>query len=193
MNQKSLISMGLVLAFSAALVPAFAADDNKIIYTDNLGRMHFLGRNASSNEGTKYNYTNPAEQELTRKLYSEDRKLNYDGNFDQHPVKNYENTFPDSRFTTKTFWNKNYVNDTDAAKVNAADVKNVDPNAEIPTSVSRPGKTPKKTSVSAAQGSRYGANPYAETANQSKVNLKEESVNVIKEEKTAKKHWWNKK
>lgn len=184
MNKKSLVSMGLVFAISTALLPAFAADDNKIIYTDNLGRMHFLGRDASSNSGTKYNYTNPAEQELTRKLYSEDRKANYDSSFDQHPVKNYENTFPDSRFKTRNFWGDNYANNTEASRVDAANAKNVDTSKGIPVTPQRVNRK-LKTNVSATGGGMYDANPYMKT--------EEGYKNVIKDKKTSKKHWWNKK
>ena len=182
MNQKLFISLGLVIALGAAAIPAIAAGDTTI-YTDNIGRMHFLGRNAATNDGAKYNYTNPAEQELTRKLYSEDRTVNYDSNYNQHPVKNYENTFPDSRFTTKTFWNKNYVNDTDAARVNAENAANVDTSKGIPVTSQRANRK-LKTDVYATHGGMYDANPY--------MNSEEGYKNVVKD-KTTKKHWWNKK
>lgn len=187
MNKKMLISLGMILAMSAAIVPAFA---DTTIYTDNIGRLHFLGRDASTNAGAKHNYTNPAEQELTRKLYSETREANYDENFNQHPVKNYENTFPDSRFTTSSYWKKQYDNDVEASKVNTENLSNVDVSKGIPTTSERPSKKAAKTTVEASRGAMYGNNPYIQNLESSQD---EGYKNVIKEETTKKKHWWNKK
>lgn len=185
MNKKLLISLGLVMAVSAAVVPAFA---DTTIYTDGIGRLHFLGRDASTNVSNKNNYTNPAEQELTRKLYSEPREATYDDSFNQHPVKNYENTFPDSRFTTTSFWKKQYENNAEAAKVNTEDLSNVDTSQGIPTTSERPSKKAKKTTVEASQGARYGNNPYIQNLNSNEEGY----TNVIQEKTTKKKHWWNK-
>lgn len=96
MNKKLIISMSVAVIMSLA-----AAYADTTIYTDGLGRIHFLGRDAANNtSNTKY--SNSAEQDLTRRLY--ERKAGdtvEDTSYDQHPLKNYENTFPDSRFTTK--------------------------------------------------------------------------------------------
>ena len=183
MNKKLLISLGMIAVMSAAAVPAMA---DSTIYTDNIGRLHFLGRDASTNTGKKGNFTNPAEQELTRKLYSEKGELNYDENFNQHPVKNYENTFPNSRFTTSSVWRQQYENNTDASKVDTGNLSNVDTSKGIPTTSERPARKKLKTEVGATRGDMYGNNRYMN-------NIEQQSYpNVIKDS-TAKKHWWNKK
>jgi len=169
MNNKLFISLGIlsVLAFSS--ISAMAADTT--IYTDGIGRMHFLGRDAASSTGFKHNYTNPEQQELTRKLYSENGEVNYDTSYDQHPVKNYENTFPDSKATTSSTWKQKYENNVDAARV---DIKNVENKA--------------KGSFTAEKGA-IEAGPY-EFGN-TNIKTEESEKNVIKTSK--KKHWWNKK
>ena len=87
---------------------AYAAE-NTTIYTDGIGRIHFLGRDGGN--GNKY--TNPAEQDLTRRLYERTAgDITEDSTYDQHPLKNYENTFPGSRFTTK----KRYETKEDASR-----------------------------------------------------------------------------
>ena len=97
MNKKLIISMGMVIALSATAVYA-----DTTIYTDGIGRIHFLGRDAANNINRGSNYSNSAEQDLTRKLYEKaDSGLTEDATYDQHPLKNYENTFPDSRFTNR--------------------------------------------------------------------------------------------
>ncbi len=97
MNKKLIISMGMVIALTATAVYA-----DTTIYTDGIGRIHFLGRDAANNVNRGANYSNSAEQDLTRKLYDKaDRSITEDSTYDQHPLKNYENTFPDSRFTNK--------------------------------------------------------------------------------------------
>ena len=96
MNKKLIISMGIAVVISAA-----AAYADTTIYTDSIGRLHFLGRDAANNVKSGANYSNSAEQDLTRKLYekAEGETVN-DTSYDQHPLKNYENTFPDSRFSS---------------------------------------------------------------------------------------------
>ena len=95
MNKKLIISLSVAVIMSFA---AAYADVNTTIYTDGLGRIHFLGRDGGN--GNKY--TNPAEQDLTRSLYEKTAgDVAEDSAYDQHPLKNYENTFPGSRFTTK--------------------------------------------------------------------------------------------
>ena len=109
MNRKFIISLGLVAALSATVISAYA---DTTIYTDGIGRMHFLGKDAKNNTSSGYNYSNSAEQDLTRKLYerAESGVVN-DTTFDQHPLKNYENTFPDSRFGTTKYWKTKYSNE----------------------------------------------------------------------------------
>ena len=180
MHKKMFVSLGLIIALSAAAVPAMA---DTTIYTDNIGRMHFLGRDAASNTGNRSNYTNAAEQELTRKLYSETGDVKYDESFNQHPVKNYENTFPNSRFTTSSVWKQQYQNNTEASKVDKENLSKVDTSNGIPVTSERANKK-LKTEVAATRGDMYGNNPY-------KNNVEEGYTNVIKDKKT-KKHWWEK-
>ena len=52
MNKKLIISLGLVAAISASTVAAMA---ETTIYTDALGRMHFLGRDAANNTNNTSN------------------------------------------------------------------------------------------------------------------------------------------
>ena len=95
MNKKFIISISVAVMMS--LTATYAAE-NTTIYTDGIGRIHFLGRDGGN--GNKY--TNPAEQDLTRRLYEKTAgDITEDTTYDQHPLKNYENTFPGSRFTTK--------------------------------------------------------------------------------------------
>ncbi len=106
MNKKLIISLSVAVIMSFA--SAYAAE-NTTIYTDGIGRIHFLGRDGGN--GNKY--TNPAEQDLTRRLYERTAgDITEDSTYDQHPLKNYENTFPGSRFTTK----KRYETKEDASR-----------------------------------------------------------------------------
>ena len=101
MNKKLIISMGIAVALTGTI----AAYADTTIYTDGIGRIHFLGRDAANNIKSGTNYSNSAEQDLTRKLYDQaDRGITEDTTYDQHPLKNYENTFPDSRFSTNRKW-----------------------------------------------------------------------------------------
>ena len=94
MNKKFIISISVAVIMS--LTAAYA--ENTTIYTDGIGRIHFLGRDGGN--GAKY--SNSAEQDLTRRLYEKTAgDVTEDSTYDQHPLKNYENTFPGSRFTTK--------------------------------------------------------------------------------------------
>ena len=65
MNKQLLISLGLIMTISASTISAMA---ESTIYTDELGRMHFLGKNPGSTT-TQYNFSNPEQQDLTRRLY----------------------------------------------------------------------------------------------------------------------------
>ena len=65
MNKKFIISLGMMVAIAGATISAYA---DTTIYTDNIGRMHFLGKDAKSNTNSGYNYSNSAEQDLTRKV-----------------------------------------------------------------------------------------------------------------------------
>ena len=163
MKKQLIISLGLVVALSTATISAFA---DTSIYTDGIGRLHFLGKDASSN-GSKTNYANPAQQDLTRKLYGEAANgIVNDTSYDQHPLKNYENTFPDSRFTSSTIWKTKYSNGSD---------ENVVEKVKATTNVTK-GQT--DYSGQYAYGSTFLDNPDA-------------NKNEIKTVK--KKHWWNKK
>ena len=165
MNKQLIISLGLVVALSTATISAFA---DSTIYTDGIGRIHFLGKDKSS-AGTQYDYTNSAQQDLTRKLYDEaDRGVINDTSYDQHPLKNYENTFPDSRFTSSKYWKTKFSNGSDDAVVNASDKVKA-------TTTTTKGQT--DYSGQYAYGSTFLDNP---NANEVKTTAK-------------KKHWWNRK
>ena len=119
MNKKLIISISVavIMSFTAAY-----ADANTTIYTDGLGRIHFLGRDGGN--GNKY--TNPAEQDLTRKLYEKTAgDVTEDSTYDQHPLKNYENTFPGSRFTTKKRYEVKEDSAVEAAKATVNTTKGV--------------------------------------------------------------------
>ena len=156
MNKKLIISLGLLVAVSTTAVYA----ENTTIYTDGLGRMHFLGRDGGN--GAKY--TNPAEQDLTRRLYEKSAgDLTTDDSYNQHPLKNYENTFPDSRFTTNRKWKPKTEEE---AAANSA-----------------------KTVVTTTKGETDYTGQYQYGSTFLQNNTQEE--NVVKT--STKKHSWNKK
>ena len=160
MNKKIFISLGLVIALSAATI-AYA---DTSIYTDGIGRMHFLGKNAGS---AKSNYTNPAHQDLTRKLYDQTSNgITEDSSYDQHPLKNYENTFPDSRFGTVKYWRTK--EERDAAGTYKDSVK---------------------STVSATKGKTDYSGQYA-YGSTFLDDAEAAEKNVVKTKQ--KKHWWNK-
>ena len=165
MNKKLIISLGLVVAITASTVAAMA---ESTIYTDGIGRLHFLGRDAANNKTTGSNYSNSSEQDLTRKLYDQmSGGVVNDTSYDQHPVKNYENTFPDSRFGTTKYWKTKYSNGIEDAAVNTKSVK--------ATATATKGQTD-YSSVNA-----YGSTILDNAPQQNTTPVK------------TKKHWWNKK
>ena len=121
MNKKFIMSLSFITLLALSLNVANA---DTTIYTDNLGRMHFLGRDAANNTTQNSDYSNAAAQDLTKKLYegSSNSVVN-DTSYDQHPLKNYENTFPDSRFSTSNVWRTKYANNTDEATVKSSSIK----------------------------------------------------------------------
>lgn len=163
MNKQLIISLGLVVALSTATISAIA---DTTIYTDGIGRLHFLGKD-KSNAGTQYDYTNSAQQDLTRKLYenAETRDVEYDTTYDQHPLKNYENTFPDSRFSSQKIWKTKYSKEA------------LDDNYEAPSN---------KTTVTATKGQTDYTGQYAYGS--TFIDNKNNEVKT-----STKKHWWNRK
>lgn len=161
MKKQHLISLGLVIALSAT-----AAMAETTIYTDGIGRMHFLGKDPGSNS-QQYNYSNSEEQDLTRKLYSEGSSaVNYDSDYDQHPVKNYNNTFSDSRYDTTSVWKNKFTNNVDEARVR----------------------------YNGEEENRSKTVLMEKTSNDAlNYTYSEGERNVIKNTKPAKKHWWNRK
>ena len=108
------------------------------------------------------------EQDLTKKLYenAESGVIN-DTSYDQHPLKNYENTFPDSRFGTAKYWRTKFANNPDDATVKVND-------------------TVKGTATAVRGATDYsGQYSYGSTI----LDSAESSNNV----KSTKKHWWNRK
>ena len=154
MNKKFIISISVAVVMS--LTVAYA--DNTTIYTDGIGRIHFLGRDGGN--GAKY--TNSAEQDLTRRLYEKSAgEITTDDEYSQHPLKNYENTFPDSRFTT----NKKWKTKPDEERVN---------------------ENFNKTVVTTTKGATdyTGQYQYGSTI----LDNPQKDENVVKT--TTKKHWW---
>ena len=165
MNKKLIISLGLAAIISTA---AYA---ETTIYTDGIGRMHFLGRDAAHNQATSSKYSNSAEQDLTRRLYEQTAgETTIDSTYDQHPLKNYENTFPSSRFNTAEYWRAKYSKMAeDGAKYNKDTVK---------------------TTVTTTKGQTDYSGQYA-YGSTFLNNTDENAKNEVKT--TSKKHWWNKK
>jgi len=163
MNKKLIISLGLI----AALTASVAAYADTTIYTDGIGRMHFLGRDAANNTKSGANYSNSAEQDLTRKLYEQTAAgVEEDTTYDQHPLKNYENTFPDSRFGTAKYWKTKYGNNTGDAIINTNNTV--------------------KGTATAVRGATDPSNPYAYGT----TILNDPTQNPVKTK--VKKHWWEK-
>lgn len=163
MNKKFIISLGLMAALTISTAAVMA---ESTIYTDGIGRLHFLGRDAANNKAG-HNYSNSAEQDLTRKLYEQSSgEVVNDTSYDQHPVKNYENTFPDSRFGTTKYWKTKYSNGAD--------------------DVAATGKSVKATATATRGKTDYSTNQYGSTILE---NDTEQNVTPVK---TTKKHWWNK-
>ena len=161
MNKQLIISLGLVVALSTATISAIA---DTTIYTDGIGRLHFLGKDAANSAGSNYNYSNSAEQDLTRKLYDEAANgVVNDTSYDQHPLKNYENTFPDSRFSSSKIWKTKYSNGAD---------ENVVENVKATTNVTK------------GQTDYSGQYAYGSTF----LNDADKEVKTVQ-----KKHWWNRK
>ena len=173
MNKKLAVTLGLIAALSVATVSAMA---ESTIYTDGIGRIHFLGRDAANNVKNSSNYSNTAEQDLTRKLYEErgENGVINDTSFDQHPLKNYENTFPDSRFNTTKYWNTKYNNNIEDATVKTGDKM--------------------KGSMTFEKGAseRTYVGNYGNTTLIS-VPEADASKSEITTTTTKKKHWWQKK
>lgn len=158
--KKSIATIGF-LAVTALTISSVMAEST--IYTDGLGRMHFLGKDAASNSAQNVNYSNPEQQDLTRKLYE-----NSTGelNFVDRPLKNYENTFSDSRYTN---WKKKFQSNVDDARVN------VDNHT--------------KATFSAEKGANDASNPlgYGTT------NIDQTSTKNSVSDKTSNSRWFKKK
>ena len=106
--KKLVMVLGLISALSFTTINAMA---ESTIYTDGIGRMHFLGKDAASNKGVQANYANPEQQDLTRQLYE---NTSGEINYVDRPLKNYENTFSDFRFSN---WQKKFQSNVDDARV----------------------------------------------------------------------------
>jgi len=162
MNRKFIISMSVAVIMSFA-----AAYADTTMYTDGLGRIHFLGRDGGN--GSKY--TNSAEQDLTRRLYEQKAgdTVN-DETYNQHPLKNYENTFPGSRFNTSGKWR---------------------PKSEVDAEQGIEEEQSTKTTVTTTKGAtdysgqyQYGSTMLDTPKDQGEKTDKTTSTKT-------KKHWWN--
>ncbi len=71
MQKKMLISLGLV-AVIGMMTQAYA---NSTIYTDDLGRLHFLGKDPGAKTLQKIeDYDNPKQQDLTNVMFKDEKK-----------------------------------------------------------------------------------------------------------------------
>ncbi len=105
MNKKLLISLGLVMALSATVISAMA--EESAIYTDDLGRLHFLGKGVAQKENKGYNNA----------VQSYGNGPQYDSSYREHPVKNYDYTFGADRLDTQSIWKNRFTNNVDEAQV----------------------------------------------------------------------------
>ncbi|MBR6127712.1 hypothetical protein IKQ21_08525 [bacterium] len=166
MNKKLIVSLSLMTAFVVATASAMA---ESTIYTDGIGRMHFLGKDPASNT-VKQNYANPEQQDLTRKLYenSTGEMNNVDYKF-----KDYDNTFGFGRMDTQTLWKNKFANDVNGNGETSEEVQKM-----------RGSMTYEKGVADISRANAYGATNFYDA---------KDEVTVIKDqEKTKKKHWWNK-
>ena len=113
MNKKLFISAvaGMILTMSGVVAETS-------IYTDGIGRMHFLGKDPGTSPASQANFSNPMQQDLTRNLYEGSSN---EVRYVDHPLKNYENTFSDSRYTTSKAWKQRYQNNPEDATLNVSD------------------------------------------------------------------------
>ncbi len=166
MNKKTIITLSLMTAFIASTAISLA---ETTIYTDGIGRMHFLGKDPASNTA-RQNYANPEQQDLTRKLY--ENSTGEVNNVD-YKFKDYDNTFGFGRMDTQTLWKNKFANDVNGTNEASQEVKSM-----------KGSMTYKKGAADASRASEFGATNIYDTDNE---------VNVIKEETTKKTHWWKKK
>ncbi len=111
MNRKHFISLGLIAAMSFSVMSAMA---ETAIYTDGIGRLHFLGKDVNDTK-VQYNYTNPEQQDVTRRLYE---NTSSEVNYVDHPLKNYDHTFGADRLDTQNMWKNKFQNNVNEAQVN---------------------------------------------------------------------------
>ena len=167
MNKKLIISLGLMTAFVMGTASAMA---ESTIYTDGIGRMHFLGKDPGSNTA-RQNYANSEQQDLTRRLYenSTGEMNNVDYKF-----KDYDNTFGFGKMDTQTLWKNKFANDVNGTGETSEEVKKM-----------RGSMTYEKGAADASRANAFGATNIYDTKGE---------VTVIQDETkaTKKKHWWNK-
>ena len=160
MNKQLLISLGLIMTISASTISAMA---ESTIYTDELGRMHFLGKDPGSTT-TQYNFANSEQQDLTRRLYENSSNA---VNYVDYPVKNYDQTFGADRLDTQSVWRNRYTNNVDDARVNVRETKG---------------------SMSVSKGNVE----YGNMINTSMSEQEATEINIIKTKNTKKKRWFSK-
>lgn len=86
MQKKFLISLGLIAAMSLGL-KAYA---NTTVYTDDLGRMHFLGKDPGTKTLQKLDdYDNPKQIEITPNTKNGSNNVDY---YEVTNIKNIEKT-----------------------------------------------------------------------------------------------------
>lgn len=110
MNRKHFITLGLIAGLTLSAMSAMA---ETAIYTDGIGRLHFLGKDVNDTK-VQYNYANPEQQDITRRLYE---NTTGDVNYVDHPLKNYDHTFGADRLDTQNMWKNKFQNNVNEAQV----------------------------------------------------------------------------
>ena len=129
MVRKSLISLGLLMAIAASVTCAMA---DSTIYTDDLGRMHFLGKDLGGKTLQQMpNYNNPNQMninngEITRGLSQSSDVINTPPNacYPQRRYKTVTNVQPESKATGSFTFNKGAMDASNPYTYGETNIKN---------------------------------------------------------------------
>ena len=163
MQKKILISLGLT-AIIGLMAHAFA---NSTIYTDDLGRLHFLGKDPGAKTLQKIeDYDNPKQQDLTNVMFKEEQQP------EEVPADNISQP----------------ANETLPAETNETPAVNAAPvSAETPVSDTTKGKENKsKGSFTFNKGAMDASDPY--TFGNTNVDFQKKDENQL--EDLSKKRFW---
>ena len=168
MQKKMLISLGLI-AISGLVMQAHA---NSTIYTDDLGRLHFLGKDPGAKTLQKIeDYNNPAQQDLTNVMFKDGQKSEpnaSDAEYGNNISQPAEETLP--------------------AEGNEAPAVNTEPaSGETPVADTKKGHTNKsKGSFTFNKGSMDASDPY--TFGNTNLDYQKKDENQL--EDLSKKRFW---